>query len=72
MSRRACPHCESPANVRTSRRLSRTCVQTYYQCTNIHCGHTFVGLEEIVYTLSPSAMPDPSIHLEVRKAEGDR
>lgn len=66
MSRRTCPHCQHPVNARTSQRLSRLSVRTYYQCTNVYCGHTFVGLEEMVYSLSPSAVPDPTVTLPLR------
>lgn len=37
--------------------------ESIYQCSNPECGHSFVALTEIVRTLSPSAMPDPSVNL---------
>lgn len=58
-----CPHCEWPCVVRTSMKLSNLTRETMYACTNVECGHTFVGLTEIVRTLSPSATPNPSVNL---------
>jgi hypothetical protein len=56
-----CPHCKSPAIIRTSRRVSVLVREIYYQCTNVVCGHTFKATIEIIKTISPSAMPDPAI-----------
>lgn len=56
-----CPHCKSPAMIRTSRRVSVLVREIYYQCTNVVCGHTFKATIEIIKTLSPSTMPDPAI-----------
>lgn len=66
MSRRTCPHCQHPVRARTSKRLSPLSIQTYYQCSNLLCGCTFVGLEEMVYALSPSAIPNPKVVLPLR------
>jgi len=62
-----CPHCGWPAVVRTSQAMSNLTRQSTYCCTNEECGHTFVGLTEVVYTLSPSATPDPSVRLPLSK-----
>ncbi|MGR3835776.1 ogr/Delta-like zinc finger family protein [Ralstonia pseudosolanacearum] len=40
------------------RRITR---ELYCQCSNVLCGHTFVGLVEVVRTLSPSSTPDPEV-----------
>nr|WP_081488833.1 ogr/Delta-like zinc finger family protein [Cupriavidus basilensis] len=56
-----CPHCGAVAHIRTSRPVSRMTKEMYCQCTNVECGHTFVGLVEVVRTLSPSGTPDPDI-----------
>lgn len=58
-----CPHCEWPCVIRTSTKLSALTRESMYACTNVECGHTFVGLTEIVRTLSPSATPNPAINL---------
>ena len=61
-----CPHCESVAYVRTSRRMSLLSQEQYFQCSNLECGHTFVSLTEIIRTLSPSACPNPTVHIQQR------
>ena len=58
-----CPHCSSPAVIRTSVQISVLTREMTYCCTNAECGHTFNALTEIVRTLSPSATPNPSINL---------
>lgn len=58
-----CAHCRAKVRIRTSigeHLLLRT---AYLQCTNEACGATFRGAFEITHTLSPSAMPNPSIQL---------
>lgn len=61
--RTACPHCGMASVVRTSVQQTRLTREIVYACMNEECGHTFVGLLEVVRTLSPSATPDPSINL---------
>ncbi|WP_206041389.1 ogr/Delta-like zinc finger family protein [Acidovorax sp. SRB_24] len=58
-----CPHCETPALIRTSVQITVLTRETTYCCVNPECGHTFCALTEIVRTLSPSATPNPSINL---------
>lgn len=58
-----CPHCQQVAYTRTSRMATPTLREAYLQCSNFYCGHTFKTLEEIVCTLSPSATPNPLVHL---------
>lgn len=59
----ACPHCRHPARARTSTQLSPLYREVTYQCVNTVCGHVFVCGLEAVRTLSPSAIPDPEIHI---------
>lgn len=61
--RTACPHCGTASVVRTSVQQTRLTREIVYACMNEECGHTFVGLLEVVRTLSPSATPDPGINL---------
>lgn len=61
--RLVCPHCEWFSVTRTSRRMSVLSFESIYACNNPECGHTFVAVTEIVRTLSPSAIPDPSVNL---------
>jgi len=61
-----CPHCESVANIRTSRVVSRVTRELHCQCTNLHCGHTFVSLLEAVRTIAPSNTPDPLVTQQLK------
>lgn len=63
-----CPHCSATAYVRSSRLMSPISKEMYYQCSNLECGHTFVGVTEVVRTLSPSACPNPSVQIRQFKA----
>lgn len=38
-----------------------------YMCKNPECGHIFVAGLEVLRTLSPSAIPDPSVHIQLSK-----
>lgn len=62
-----CPHCQHPAVVRTSARLTAVFREMTYQCKNILCGHVFVCALEVIRTLSPSAIPNPEISLPLSK-----
>lgn len=61
-----CPHCGSNARARDSQRLGRLVQAARYACANLECGHTFIVQTEVLYTLSPSAVPDASLALPVR------
>lgn len=65
-----CPHCKSLARCRTSERQSPVTRRIVYQCSNVECGHTFVAMEEVIRTISPSAMPDPHVVLPVYQRPG--
>ena len=60
-----CPHCGEHAFIRSSRELSTLSRENRYQCSNVWCGHTFVGIVEIVRTLSPAARPNPAVRLPI-------
>lgn len=70
-----CPHCDSPAHVRTSRSLTPLCREIYFQCSGfVECGHTFKAQLAVLSTLSPSRRPNPKIRLpmdEVTKPAND-
>jgi len=67
-----CPHCESVANIRTSRPVTRLTRELHCQCTNLECGHTFVSLLEAVRTISPSNTPDPMVTRQLRTCTSRR
>lgn len=59
----SCPHCNGKAIARSSRELSKTLREITFICLTPECGHTYVANLEIVRSLSPSARPNPLIHL---------
>ncbi len=58
-----CPHCQKWATVRHSVELSPTLRALYFQCREVFCGHTWKSHLEMVCTVTPSAVPNPSIDL---------
>lgn len=65
-ARARCPHCKSAANCRTSREITLTHRELYYECTNLFCGHAWHASESYDYGLRPSAIPDPAADLPLR------
>ncbi|WP_016854080.1 MULTISPECIES: ogr/Delta-like zinc finger family protein [Halomonas] len=61
-----CPVCESSAHTRTSRYITRTMKEAYYQCQSISCSCTFKTIESLEKIISapaseeemPKKMPD--------------
>lgn len=47
-----CPICNKPAHTRTSRYLTKTTKETYYQCQNITCSCTFKTIESLDRVIS--------------------
>lgn len=68
-TRRACPHCEKYARIATSEAQSPLSRMTWFQCTNINCGHTWVEGSMVLHTICPSACPNPNIYIPVRNKE---
>ncbi len=62
-----CPHCRSVSIARSSNVLTVTSRDLFYQCSNVHCGHTFRAVLEVNCTLSPSATPDPRVIIPISK-----
>lgn len=60
-----CPHCGQKARAHDSERLGRLVQAARYACSNLECGHTFMVETEVLYTLSPSAVPDESLTLPI-------
>lgn len=58
-----CPHCRHMTVVRTSRAASRLSRESQCVCQNPACGHVFRVITEVVETIVPSGMPDPSIFI---------
>ena len=59
----SCPHCDGPARTRHSRRHSALYRELRYQCIDVDCGATFRADLVITHTISPSARPNPAVHL---------
>lgn len=53
-----CPFCQCPTRTRTSRYLSETVKQIYYQCTNILCSATFRTMESLDTIIRPPSEND--------------
>ncbi|WP_081280880.1 ogr/Delta-like zinc finger family protein [Stenotrophomonas maltophilia] len=63
-----CPHCDTPAVVRSSVLHTKLLRESMLQCRNALCGHTFSAYTEIVRTISPSACPSGEICLPMSTA----
>lgn len=60
-----CPHCDTPAIVRTSVSHSKLLRESLLQCRNALCGHTFSAYTEIVRTHAQSACPRSDVCLPI-------
>jgi len=60
-----CPHCGTKSPVRTSQYMSPTVTWLYVQCRNIECGHTWRVDAEASVTISPSAIPNPTVNMAI-------
>lgn len=60
-----CPHCNARARAVKSREMTNVMREVTYQCTNVHCGHTYVAGLEVMRTLSPSATPNPAVNIPI-------
>ena len=58
-----CPHCNSPFRIRSSEYENALLRRLWGQCTNVNCGFTAQGFLTWDAELSPSAIPNPDIHL---------
>lgn len=58
-----CPHCNGRSIARSSRELSGTMREIFFQCLDVECGHTYVAQLEIVRTLSPSGKPNSAVRV---------
>lgn len=56
-----CPLCGASSRVRTSRMLSPTTKETYYNCTNDDCCHQYKTLEGEPRTLAKPVNPAEAI-----------
>lgn len=60
-----CPHCHARSQIRNSREVSPLLRELLMACLDAECGHTYIVHSEAVRTLSPSAKPDPDVHLPI-------
>lgn len=61
-----CPHCGCVGRRRTSREITPTHREIYYQCSNLFCGHAWRASESYDWGLTPSAIPNPKVDLPLR------
>lgn len=64
-----CPHCGSTGQRRSSREITLTFREIFYQCPFAPCGHTWKASLNYDYGLSPSGIPDPTVDLPLRPME---
>ena len=64
---RTCPHCGAPSVIRSSQQITKLYSEQLRICQNHLCGHVWVDGLESVRTLSPSAIPDPGIHIPMSR-----
>ncbi|MDA5565469.1 ogr/Delta-like zinc finger family protein [Cobetia sp. MMG027] len=55
-----CPVCNKPAHTRTSRYITQTMKEAYYQCQNIACSCTFKTVESLEKIIS-APVSEPSM-----------
>ena len=58
-----CPHCKASSEIRTSYMVSDTMRESFYQCTNVECGATFVVTGEVTRQLNTGAVPNPKVNI---------
>ncbi|WP_081775108.1 ogr/Delta-like zinc finger family protein [Methylobacillus glycogenes] len=58
-----CPHCGSTTKVRASRSLSALSRETFHQCDDHECGHSFKSITSVSLTIVPSMKPNPDIRI---------
>jgi hypothetical protein len=51
--------------VRSSRQLTPTYKQFYFECRNVACGHSWLAELTVVHSITPSAMPRAGLHLRM-------
>lgn len=61
-----CPYCKTPAHRRSSRLITPTHREIYYQCRFVMCGHTWHASESYDYGIVPSAITDVTVNLPQR------
>lgn len=54
-----CPQCRAQSEIRTSYMPTDTMRESFYQCTNVECGCTFVVDAEVGRLLNPGSTPSP-------------
>lgn len=67
-----CPYCGNHSRHCDSHKISKKAREIFRQCMNVQCGYTFVTIEEIVRTISPSAYLNPDLDLDIPLARRSR
>lgn len=58
-----CPHCGTWSTVRNSEYYAPLVRAVFFQCRQLHCGHTWKAHLEVIHTITPSAVPNPNINI---------
>lgn len=67
-----CPHCGENMITRSSLMISQLTRESYYQCSNAHCGHTAKGVTELMRSIVAPNFPNPKCTLPLIKPEDPR
>ncbi|WP_038343019.1 ogr/Delta-like zinc finger family protein [Acinetobacter sp. A47] len=63
-----CPHCQNHhLKIRSSQQKHPLLKEIRLQCPNFECSFSCVANIELMYTVSPSGIPNPSINLPTFK-----
>ena len=60
-----CPHCESPAFIRTSEEVTILHRDLWLYCTNPECGHSWKASLSFVHTVSLPSRPKAGLDLPI-------
>lgn len=64
-----CPHCESPATIRSSEEVTILHRDLWLICTNADCGHSWKAQLSFVHSISLPANPRPGLDLPVSQSK---
>lgn len=69
-----CPHCESPARIRTSEEVTILHRDIIFICNNSECGHSWKAQMSFVHSIAVPSNPRPGLDLPVsplRRRQGE-
>lgn len=64
-----CPHCGDVARCRSSKDVTETYREAYFECRQLLCGHAWKVAISFIHTIRPSATPRPGLMLTMAPRE---